>query len=217
MEVDTEKLSPTTLCTQLAAYQNTIRDLHDQHQLNTELLGCLEAMVTKKEMEISRLRIAETEKDLRLEAQQCNLQNQPFVEQTAREQVSSTLEGLQQELEVIKREQANHKPMDISSSTDETSESNHAKQKAEEEKCLAEECLAKSKAEYEQVLRDKNHEITTEIECIKSIWKTKCTKNVKQHQKLMNIIFKQLCPNYAPLRTNTINILLTERLGKRLY
>ena len=31
MEVDAEQLSPTSLHTQLAAYQSTVRDLHDQN------------------------------------------------------------------------------------------------------------------------------------------------------------------------------------------
>ena len=57
--------------------------------------------------------------------------------------------------------------MEISSSTDETNELNNAKQKVKEEKCLVKERLAKTKAEYKQVLKDKNREITTEIEHIK--------------------------------------------------
>ena len=38
MEVDAEQLSPTSLHTQLAAYQNTVKDLHDKNQSNAELL-----------------------------------------------------------------------------------------------------------------------------------------------------------------------------------
>ena len=57
--------------------------------------------------------------------------------------------------------------MDISSSTDAMTELNHVKQKAEEEKHLAEEKLAKAKADHEQALKDKNREITMEIEHIK--------------------------------------------------
>ena len=57
--------------------------------------------------------------------------------------------------------------MDVSSSTDAMTELNHVKQKAEEEKHLAEEKLAKAKADHEQALKDKNREITMEIECIK--------------------------------------------------
>ena len=56
MEVDTEQLSPTSLCTQLTAYQSTVRTLHEQNDQNAELLGCLEAAVTEKDAEISRLR-----------------------------------------------------------------------------------------------------------------------------------------------------------------
>ena len=53
MEVDTEQLSPTSLCTQLTAYQSTVRTLHEQNDHNAELLGCLEATVTEKDAEIS--------------------------------------------------------------------------------------------------------------------------------------------------------------------
>ena len=55
MEVDTEQLSPTSLCTQLTAYQSTVRTLHEQNDRNTELLRRLEAAVTEKDAEISRL------------------------------------------------------------------------------------------------------------------------------------------------------------------
>ena len=39
MEVDVEQLSPTSLCTQLAAYQTNVKDLHNQNNRNAELLG----------------------------------------------------------------------------------------------------------------------------------------------------------------------------------
>ena len=55
MEVDAEQLSPTSLHTQLTAYQSTVRTLHEQNDWNTELLGHLEATVTEKDAEISRL------------------------------------------------------------------------------------------------------------------------------------------------------------------
>ena len=148
-------------------------------------------------MEISRLPPADTEKDLRLTAQQRDFQNQLFEEQTACEKISDTLEGLRHELEVLKREQADHKPMDVSSSTDETLELNRAKQKAEEEKCLAEECLAKSKAEYEQALKNKNREITTEIERIKKHMEDQmckeheATSKANEHQ--LQTIMSKLC------------------------
>ena len=38
MEVDAEQLSPTSLHTQLTAYQNTVKDLHDKNECNAELL-----------------------------------------------------------------------------------------------------------------------------------------------------------------------------------
>ena len=57
--------------------------------------------------------------------------------------------------------------MDISSSTDTVSELNRIKQQAKQEKCSNEEKLAKLKAEHEQALKNKNCEITSEIERIK--------------------------------------------------
>ena len=87
--------------------------------------------------------------------------------------------------------------MDVSSSTDATTELNRIKQKAEEEKCLVKERLAKIKAEYEQALKDKNRAITTEIEHIKKHMEDQMC-NGKQHQKLTNISSNQLCWNYTP-------------------
>ena len=124
-------------------------------------------MVSENELEISRLRTAEMEKDLRIEAQQRDFQSQLITEQAACPQVSGTLEGLQQELEAIKSEQNTQNPMDVSSITDTASELNHIKQQAKQEKHLNEERLAKTKAKYKQDLQDKNRKITTEIECIK--------------------------------------------------
>ena len=69
MEVDAEQLSPTSLRTQLAAYQSTVRNLHKQNDCNAELLGHLEAAIIEKDSEISRLQNEETQKDLRLQAQ----------------------------------------------------------------------------------------------------------------------------------------------------
>ena len=57
--------------------------------------------------------------------------------------------------------------MDVSSTTDTTTKLNCIEQKAEEERCLIKEKLAKTKANYEQALKDKNRKITMEIECIK--------------------------------------------------
>ena len=68
MEVDAEQLSPTSLHTQLTAYQSTVRNLHEQNDHNAELLRRLEAAIVEKDLEISRLRNEETQKDLRLQA-----------------------------------------------------------------------------------------------------------------------------------------------------
>ena len=53
MEVNAEQLSPTSLRTQLTAYQSTVRSLHEQNDRNAELLGRLEATVIEKDAEIS--------------------------------------------------------------------------------------------------------------------------------------------------------------------
>ena len=152
VEVDADQLSPTSLWTQLTAYQATVRDLHDQNNCNAELLGRLETMVT----EISRLQTEEMQKDLRIEAQQRDFQNQLIAEQTAHQQVDNTLEQLRQELEAIKSDQHNQNPMDISSSMDTVSELNRIKQQAEQEKRSNEEKLVKLKAEHKQALKNKN-------------------------------------------------------------
>ena len=105
MEVDTEQLSPTSLHTQLTAYQSIVRTLHKQNDQNTELLRHLEAVVIEKDSEISSLRNEEMEKDLRLQAQHHDFQTQLSVEQLAREQVTNTLKVMCQELEALKEAQ----------------------------------------------------------------------------------------------------------------
>ena len=89
MEVDTAQLSPTSLHTQLTAYQSIVRTLHEQNDQNAELLRRLEAAVMEKDVEISRLQNEEMEKDLRLQAQHCNFQTQLSAEQLAHKQVTN--------------------------------------------------------------------------------------------------------------------------------
>ena len=163
MEVDAEQLSPTSLRTQLTAYQSTVRNLHEQNDQNAELLGRLEDAVIEKDSEISQLRNEEIEKDLRLQAQHQDFQAQLSAEQTAHEQVTNTLEGLQQELEALKEVQNGHNPMDVSL-TDTNNELNREREKAEQEKRKLAEALEKNKNEYEQALANKNHEVSSEIE-----------------------------------------------------
>ena len=76
-------MSPTSLRTHLTTYQATVRTLHEQNDHNAELFGHLEAAVTEKDAEISRLRNEEIEKDLRLQAQHRDFQAQLAAEQTA--------------------------------------------------------------------------------------------------------------------------------------
>ena len=102
-----------------------------------------------------------------------------------------------QELEAIKSEQNAHNPMDVSSSTDAATELNCIKQQAEEEKLLIEEKLAKTKAKYKKALKDKNHEITVEIERIKKHMEEQMCKEweaaskASEHQ--MQTIMSELC------------------------
>ena len=167
IDVDANQLSPNSLRSQLAAYQNTVRDLYNQNQRNAEALGWLKSVVTDKDSEISRLHILETEKDLRIEAQQRDFQSQLIAKQNVWQEVSNTVEVLHRELEAFRAEQNSQNQMDVSLSTDATTKLNHIKQKANEEKCLVEERLAKAKADHEQALRDKNREITVKVKRIK--------------------------------------------------
>ena len=164
-EIDADQLSPTSLRTHLTAYQATVRTLHEQNDHNAELLGCLEAAVTEKDTEISRLRNEEMEKELRLQAQHRDFQAQLSAEQTAREQVTNTLELMHEELEVLKEAQNGPNPMDFSvtDNADLTRESD----KAEQEKHKLAEELERTKADYEQALTSKDREVGLEIEQIK--------------------------------------------------
>ena len=164
-EVDTEQLSPTSLRTHLTAYQSTVRTLHEQNDRNAELLGRLEAAVTEKDVEISRLRNEEMEKDLRLQAQHRDFQAQLSAEQTAHEQVINTLELMYQELEALKEAQSGPNPMDVSLT--DNADVNCEHDKAEQEKRKLAEELEKTKTEYEQALTSKNCEVSLEIERIK--------------------------------------------------
>ena len=164
-EVDAEQLSPTSLRTHLTAYQAMVRTLHKQNDHNAELLGCLEATVTEKDVKISRLRNEEMEKDLRLQAQHRDFQAQLSAEQNAREQVTNTLELMRQELEALKEAQSGPNPMDFSVTDNE--DLNRERDRAEQEKRKLVEELEKTKTEYEQALASKNREVSLEIERIK--------------------------------------------------
>ena len=154
------------MCTHLTTYQVTVRTLHKQNDHNAELLGRLEAAVTEKDAEISRLRNEEMEKDLRLQAQHRNFQAQLSAEQNAREQVTNTLELMRQELEALKEAQSGPNPMDFSVMDNE--DLNRERDRAEQEKRKLAEELEKAKTEYEQALACKNREVSLEIEGIKA-------------------------------------------------
>ena len=177
-KVDVEQLSPTSLRTHLTAYQATVRTLHEQNDQTAELLGRLEAAVTEKDAEISRLCNEEMEKELRLQAQHCDFQAQLPAEQTAREQVTNTLEQMRQELEALKEAQNGPNPMDFS--VTDNADLNHEHNRAEQEKRKLEEELERTKIEYEQALASKNREVSLEIERIKNTWKNKCTKKERK-------------------------------------
>ena len=158
-------MSPTSLCTHLTAYQATVRTLHEQNDPNAELLLRLEAAVTEKDAEISRLRNEEMEKDLRLQAQHRNFQAQLSAEQTACEQVTNMLELMRQELEALKEAQNGPNPMDFSVTDNADLICEH--DKAEQEKGKLAEELERTKTDYEQALASKNREVSLEIERIK--------------------------------------------------
>ena len=72
--------------------------------------------------------------------------------------------------------------MDISL-TDNNNELNREHQKAEEEKRILLETLAKTKIEYEQALANKNCKISMEIECIKKTMEDQMHKEREQAAK----------------------------------
>ena len=164
-EIDAEQLSPTSLRTHLTAYQSTVRTLHEQNDHNAELLGCIEAAVTEKDAEISRLHNEEMEKDLRLQAQHRDFQAQLSAEQTAREQVTNTLKLMRQELEALKEAQSRPNPMDVSL-TDNV-DLNRERDKKEQEKRKLTEELERTKTEHEQALANKSRKVSLEIKRIK--------------------------------------------------
>ena len=150
------------MCTHLTAYQSTVRTLHEQNDRNAELLGRLEAAVTEKDAEISRLCNEEMEKDLWLQAQHHDFQAQLSAEQTACEQVTNTLKLMRQELEALKETQSSHNPMDVSLTNN--ADLNLECDKVEQEKRKLAEELERTKTEYEQALISKNREVSLEIE-----------------------------------------------------
>ena len=119
----------------------------------------------EKDAEISQLCNEEMEKDLRLQAQHHDFQAQLSAEQTAREQVTNTLELMRQELEALKQNQCGPNPIDVSL-TDNV-DINREWDRAEQEKCKLKEELERTKTEYEQALASKSREVSLEIERIK--------------------------------------------------
>ena len=169
-EINVEQLSPTSLRMHLTAYQATVRTLHAQNDHNAELLGRLEAAVTEKDAEISRLHNEEMEKELRLQAQHRDFQAQLSAEQTAREQVTNMLEIMRQELEVLKEAQNGPNPMDLS--VTDNADLNRERDRAEQERRKLAEELERTKTEYEQALANKNQEVSLELERIKKHGRT---------------------------------------------
>ena len=199
MEVDADQLSPISLCTQLTAYQATVRNLHMQNDCNTELLWCLETTVIDKDAEIIHLQNEEIEKDLRLQAQHRDFQVQLSMEQTAREQVTNTLEVLRQELEALKEAQNSPNPMEVSL-TNTNNELVRKHEKAEEEKRKLAEGWKKTKTEYEQALANKNHEISSEIKRIKKHMEDQMCKEREQAAKASEQNFQSIMSELRALK-----------------
>ena len=167
-------MSPTSLRTHLTTYQATVRTLHEQKDHNAELLGRLEAAVREKDAEISRLRNEEMEKDIRLQAQHRDFQAQLSAEQTAREQVTNTLELMHQELEALKEAKNGPNPMDFS--VTDNADLNREHDRAEQEKHKLAEELERTKTEYEQALANKSREVCLEIVQIKKLMEEQMRK-----------------------------------------
>ena len=92
--------------------------------------------------------------------------------------------------------------MDISSSTDTVSELNRVKQQAEQEKRANEEKLAKLKAEHEQLLQNKNREITSEIERIKQNMEEQMRKERELTAKANEIQMQTIMSELRALKEN---------------
>ena len=116
----------------------------------------------EKDTEISRLRNEEMEKELRLQAQHRDFQAQLSAEQMAHEQVTNTLELMRQELEALIEAQNGPNPMDFS--VTDNAGLTPERDKAEQEKRKLAEELERTKADYEQALASKDHEVGLEIE-----------------------------------------------------
>ena len=188
-------MSATSLRTHLTAYQATVRTLHEQNNHNAELLGRLEAAVMEKDIEISRLRNEEMEKELRLQAQHRDFQAQLSAEQTAHEQVTNMLELMHQELEALKEAQNGPNPMDFS--VTDNADLTRERDKAEQEKRKLAEELERTKADYEQALASKDCEVGLEIERIKKHMEEQMRKErveatrTSEHQ--LQSIMSELC------------------------
>ena len=194
-EIDAEQLSPNSLRTHLTAYQSTVRTLHEQNNHNAELLGRLEAAVMEEDAEISRLCNKEMEKDVRIQAQHRDFQAQLSAEQTAREQVTNTLELMRQELEALKEAQSSPNPMDLSLT--DNADLNRERDKAEQEKRKLAKELERTKTEYEQGLASKSCEVSLEIERIKKHMKEQMRKErteaTKTREHQLQSIMSELC------------------------
>ena len=179
-EINVEQLSPTSLRTHLTAYQATVRTLHAQNDHNARTTWPLRSCSYGKDAEISRLRNEETEKELRLQAQHRDFQAQLSAEQTAREQVTNTLEIMRQELEVLKEAQNGPNPMDLS--VTDNADLNRERNRVEQEKRKLAEELERTKTEYEQALANKNQEVSLEIERIKKHGRTNAQRKSGSYQ-----------------------------------
>ena len=214
-EVDAEQLSPTSLCTHLTAYQAMVRTLHEQNDRNAELLGCLEATVTEKDAEISRLRNEEMEKYLRLQAQYCDFQAQLSAEQNAREQVTNMLKLMHQKLEALKEAQSGPNPMDFSVTDKE--DLNRECDRAEQEKHKLAEELEKTKTKYEQALASKNREVSLEIERMKKNMEEQMSKERAEATRTSEHQLQSIMSESRTLKDKHEKTLKKERSRKKPY
>ena len=106
--------------------------------------------------------------------------------------------------------------MDISSSTDTVSELNRVKQQAKQEKHANEEKLAKLKAEHEQLLQNKNREITSEIERIKQNMEEQMRKERELTAKANEIQMQTILSELCALKENQVKDTTDRKVGEKV-
>ena len=106
--------------------------------------------------------------------------------------------------------------MDVSSTMDANNELLREKQKAEEEKCIFEETLAKTKTEYEQALANKNCEINSEIERIRKNMEDQICREREQAAKASENQLKTIMLELRALKDKQDKDTNKRKVGKKV-